>query len=226
MHSAFDGVHEFSVTPYVPGAAQDSLVPDPLDAESLVWHFDPTFFRASAFPELAGAVQLTTQQAGETEIAVVGTTVSGVAMRDTARVIIAQADPDVWRVGDARYSGGLPVRWGRFPLAAQGEGTCGLPFSIEVSRAAACVSCHDNSDEISTEYTPTQTAGYSDEDLLNIMLTGAKPAGGAFISPHLTVMPMPDCVFAEFHAFEMTETEKEGLIARVRSVPPRALATD
>lgn len=223
MYSAFDGVHEFSVTPNVPSARVDSLDSDPVKDGTLRWRFDPAFFSASAFPELAGAVKLTTQKAGTTEIKVTAETVSGVTMRGTAKVIIAEADPDVWSVGDARYQGGLPAPWGNFPLAPAGEGSCGLPYRIDVPNAAACVSCHDDRDAVSAEYTPTQTAGYSDEDLLSIMLAGLKPAGRPFISPHLTAMPMPDCIFGEFHTFEMTATEQQGLISRLRSVPPRAI---
>lgn len=85
------------------------------------------------------------------------------------------------------------------------------------------MSCHDNRDPISAEYTPTQTSNYTDEDLLNIITIGMKPAGGAFISPHLLAMPMPDCIFYEFHAFDMTELEQRGLISRLRSIPPRAV---
>jgi len=223
MYSAFDGVHEFSVTPNVPSARVDSLASDPVRDGTLRWRFDPAFFSASAFPKLPGAVKLTTKQAGTTEVEVIAETVGGVTVSGTAKIIVAQADPNIWSIGDARYQSGVPASWGNFPLASAGEGTCGLPYTIEVPTAAACVSCHNNSDETSAEYTPSQTAGYSDEDLLSIMLTGSKPAGGTFISPHLTAMSMPDCIFGEFHTFEMTALEQQGLIARLRSVPPRAI---
>jgi len=223
MYTAFDGVHAYSVTPDVPSAVDNSQDSDPLVAQTLRWQFDPAFFTASAFPEIGGAIKLTTKKAGETEIRMYGTTTSGVTMRDTAKVIIAQAEPNVWSMGDARYQEGVTASWGNFAPTQQGWGTCGLPYAIEIPRAAACVSCHDNSDQLSAEYTPTQTAGYSDADLLNIVLTGSKPPGGTFISPHLSAMPMPDCIFAEFHAFEMTELEQRGLIARLRSVPPRVI---
>jgi hypothetical protein len=223
IYSAFDGVHEFSVTPNVPSARADSLDSDPVQDGTLRWRFDPAFFSASAFPELPGAVKLTAKQAGTTEIEVIAETVSGVTVSDTAKIIVAQADPNVWSIGDARYRSGVPASWGNFPLASAGEGSCGLPYTIDVPAAAACVSCHDNSDKVSAEYTPTQTAGHSDEDLLNIMLAGSKPAGGAFISPQLTAMQQPDCIFGEFHTFEMTPLEQQGLITRLRAVPPRAI---
>ncbi|HTU57580.1 MAG TPA: hypothetical protein VMF89_04085 [Polyangiales bacterium] len=221
MHTAFDGVHEFSVTPNVPSADSDSQDSDPVDAATVRWHFDPDFFVASEFPGLAGAVKLTTRKAGETDLIMTASTRSGVTIRDTAKVVIAEADPNAWSVGEARYQSGLPASLENFLLAPEGEGTCGLPYAIDVPTTAACVSCHNNSDEIRAEYTPTQTAAYTDEELLNIVLTGQKPAGGSFISPQLTAMQMPDCIFGEFHTFEMTPLEQRGLISKLRSVPPR-----
>lgn len=32
-----------------------------------------------------------------------------------------------------------------------------------------------------------------------------------------------DCFFGEFHTFEMTPLEQQGLITRLRSLPPRAI---
>ena len=74
---------------------------------------------------------------------------------------------------------------------------------------------------LTIEHTPTQTAGYSNEQLVNIFTTGAKPAGGTFNSPFLRSAPMPDCIYAAFHTWEMTDDEKKGIIWKLRSIAPK-----
>jgi hypothetical protein len=49
---------------------------------------------------------------------------------------------------------------------------------------------------MAVEYAPTQTAKYSDSQLIDIVTTGAKPAGGTFVSPFLSDLPLSDCIFA------------------------------
>jgi hypothetical protein len=215
-------VHEFSITPHVPSARPDAMDSDLILDSTVQWRFDPAFFSASEFPELAGGVKLTTRRAGETQIEMTAQTLRGETVRDEASVTIVQVDPNAWSIGEARYQGGPLARWGNFPLGPFGERRCGLPYEVKVPSTAACVSCHDNSDEISAEYMPTQTQGYSDYDLLTIVTSGAKLAASS--SARICARcPMPDCVFAEFHAFALTPLEQQGLIARLRSVPPRAV---
>jgi hypothetical protein len=223
FYSAHDGVHAYSVTPWIPAADPDSQDSDPVLASSVVWHFDPSFVSASEFSELAGGVKLTTKRAGRTIIKLSATTLGGSKLRDSTTLDIAQADSQDWDLGNARYQNGERADLATtFPPARDGEGTCGLPFTLAFPRTAACVSCHDGRDNMSVEYSPTQTAHYSDSDLINIITTGAKPGGGILNNPFLTAKPMPDCVFAAFHTWALSEPELQGMLLKLRSIPPHA----
>lgn len=221
MFSAFDGTHEYAVTPSIPSAAENSADSDPVMANTIKWSLDNAFVKQDEFPELTAAVKLTTKKAGETTVKVTAKTLGGVQVRGEAKLTISQASQAEWDAGEARYNNGMMIPWMRPAMAADGEGVCGLPVSFELPTSAACGNCHNSMNAISVEHTPTQTAGYSNEDLVNIFTTGAKPAGGTFNSPFLRSAPMPDCIYAEFHTWEMTDDEKKGIVWKLRSIAPR-----
>jgi hypothetical protein len=221
MYSAFDGTHEYAVTPSVPSAAEGSKDSDPVMASTIKWDVDGAFLKRDEFPELTAAVKLTTKKAGSTTVKVTAKTLAGVQIRGEAKLTISPAQQNEWDAGEARYNNGMMITWMRPVMAASGEGTCGLPVTIELPKSSACGNCHAATSMITIEHTPTQTAGYSNEDLINIFTTGAKPAGGTFNSPFLRSAPMPDCIYAAFHTWEMTDDEKKGIIWKLRSIPPK-----
>jgi len=224
MYSAYDGVHAYSVTPWIPAAVPHVADSDPVLASSVRWAFDQTFVTASAFPELAGGIKLTTKRAGSTSIEVTCSTVSGAVFRQRAALHVAEADSSDWDIGNARYERGELADWAALPMnAPPGEGTCGLPLVIEFPRTAACTSCHDGRDSMSAEYTPTQFARYSDDQLIDIVKHGAKPAGDTFESSFLRELQMPDCVFANFHNWSLSEPEEQGIVLKLRSITPHAI---
>lgn len=224
MYSAFDGTHEYAVTPSVPSAAENSMDSDPVMAATIKWEIDGAFLKRDEFPELTAASKLTTKKAGKTVVKVTAKTLGGLDVRGEAPLTISEASQAEWDAGEARYNNGMMIPWMRPAMAAQGEGICGLPISIELPTSAACGNCHNSMNAISVEHTPTQTAGYSNEDLVNIFTTGAKPAGGTFNSPFLRMAPMPDCIYSEFHTWEMTDDEKKGIVWKLRSITPRVQA--
>jgi hypothetical protein len=222
MFSAFDEAHEYAVTPSVPSAAENSMDSDPVMASTLKWEVDQAFVKRDEFPELANSVKLTTKKAGKTVVKVTAKTISGTAVRGEAPLTISAAAQAEWDAGEARYNNGMMIPWMRPAMAAAGEGTCGLPVTIELPTMSACGNCHNNmNSQFTVEHTPTQTAGYSDEDLINIFTTGQKPAGFVFNSPFLRNAPMPDCIYKAFHTWEMTDDEKKGIIWKLRSITPK-----
>jgi len=224
MYSAFDdGAHEFAVTPYVPSAAMGTTDSDPVMASSLKWDLDTSFVKQDSFTELEGATKLTMKKAGKTVVKVTGKTVGGVDIRGEAPLNIDTASASEWEAGEARYNNGMMISWMRPEMVAEGEGTCGLPVTIELPKTSACGNCHNAMAEnpITIEHTPTQTAGYSREQLIDIFTTGAKPAGGTFNSFFLMNAPMPDCIYKAFHTWDMTEDEKNGVVWKLRSITPK-----
>ena len=221
MFSAFDGTHEYAVTPSVPSAAEGSQDSDPVMASTVKWQVDGAFVKQDEFPELTAAAKLTTKKAGKTVVKVTAKTLAGVSIRGEAELTISEAKQDEWDAGEARYNNGMMITWMRPAMSAAGEGTCGLPVSIELPTTSACGNCHNPMNTISVEHTPTQTAGYSNEDLVNIFSAGQKPAGGTFNSPFLRNAPMPDCIYGEFHTWEMSDAEKKGIVWKLRSIAPR-----
>jgi hypothetical protein len=221
MYSAFDGTHEYAVTPSIPSAAENSMDSTPIMASSIKWQVDGAFLKQDEFPELTAAAKLTTKKAGKTTVKATAKTLAGEQVYGEATLTISEAKQAEWDAGEARYNNGMMFSFMRPAMAAQGEGTCGLPVTIELPTTSACGNCHNPMNTISVEHTPTQTAGYSNEDLVNIFTTGAKPAGGTFNSPFLRSAPMPDCIYSEFHTWEMTDEEKKGIVWKLRSIQPR-----
>jgi hypothetical protein len=221
MYSAFDGAHDYALTPSVPSAAPTTKDADPVVASSIKWDLDAAFVKRDEFPDLPSAIKLTTKKDGKTTVKVTAKTMSGQSVRGEAALTISKASQTEWDAGEARYSNGMMITWMRPMMAAMGEGTCGLPVTIDLPKTSACGNCHNSMNAFSVEHTPTQTAGYSNEDLVNIFTTGAKPAGGTFNSPFLRNAPMPDCIYKAFHTWEMTDDEKKGIVWKLRSIAPK-----
>jgi len=81
----------------------------------------------------------------------------------------------------------------------------------------ACNTCHTaQAKTLKIENTPTQIAGYSDEELITIFTKGTKPAGAA------QKTMIPSFIWGMVHAWTVTEEEKEGLIAFLRTQAPKA----
>jgi hypothetical protein len=217
MYSAFDGKHDYAVTPSVPGAAPSDAA-DPILASSIKWHLDGAFVRQDEFPELPAATKLTTKNDGVTIVGMTAKTLSGRAIRSETELIISKANQSEWDAGEARYNNG------EMSPRMRPQSMCGLVSGIELPETSACSACHNPvNPEITIEHTPTQTAGYSNDDLIQIFTQGAKSyrRGGTYNSPFLRAAPMPDCIYKELHTWEMTDDEKRGIIWKLRSIPPK-----
>jgi hypothetical protein len=106
---------------------------------------------------------------------------------------------------------------------AGGMGSCGLPIDLtgRIPTNSACSNCHNNMGGLVIEHTPTQTAGYSNDDLIEIFTNAQKPAGGTFNSPVLKNAPMPDCIYKTFHTWMIDEDTKKGIVWKLRSITPK-----
>jgi hypothetical protein len=224
MYSAFDGAHDFQLTPSVPIADPASKDSDPLDPSTLKWQIDGAYVKQDAFDQIPAAVLLTTKKAGTTTVKATGTTKGGIKVRGEATLTISPADPAEWDKGDMRYNGGTTIDFTMLrPMrSTDGSTTCGFPISIgdQLPKTSACSNCHNSMNNISVQHTPTQTAGYSNEQLIQIFTQGEKPAGGTFNSPFLKNIPMPDCIYKSFHTWDIDDETKNGIVWKLRSIPP------
>jgi len=130
---------------------------------------------------------------------VVTLTAKAGSLKGTAQINIRQADPAEYDNGKARYNNGVTIQKGGFK---------------HPDPTLQCTNCHA-AGGMDVEHTPMQTGGYSDQDIINIMTTGTKPAGVA-----QRVMP-----FAKWHAlhqWSMTADEQHGLVTYLRSLEPQS----
>jgi len=227
MYSAYDGAHDYEVTPSVPLAAA-GIDPawDPLDPSSLEWEVDDVFVADhGAFAELPGGRLLQTKRAGNTLVKVTGMTRSGVLVRGEAPLTISAAAPDEWAAGDARYNNGISVDWSMRIAEAVRTGVCVVPAGLgQIAPVGACTTCHASPSALGNQPTPTQLALYSDGALEEIFARAALPAGGAFTSPYLRMLDpqTADCAYLAFHTWDVDERTRRGLIWKLRSLPPRS----
>ena len=148
-----------------------------------------------------GAI-LTTKGAGEV-------TITGTAggLKGTAKLTITKYTPEQWEAGKVRYTEGE-----RFVIPQIDP--CN-PRPPSISKRLACTNCHGVTGSLADiEHTPEQTGGYSDEDLVNIFTKATKPEG-------VEMRILPERVWKFFHTWEVTETEKAGILAYLRSFEPK-----
>jgi hypothetical protein len=221
MFSAYDGVHEYAVTPSVPGAVNNKgdRGGDIL-ASSLKWDFDSSFVSLGEFSDLPHSIKLTTKRAGTTVVTLTATHTYGGLFRQRAALTISRANVEEWNVGDKVYREGA--------LTSTADLDAGLPdiecAGLEKLRSStvACVDCHSSSDQNDTyaECTPVQTAGHSNSQLIDLIVAGKQPPGGTFNSC-LGAEPNPDAIYHSFHRFDLSDEEKRGIVWKLRSLPPK-----
>lgn len=222
LYSAYESTRTYQVTPSVPAAAE-GWEGEAVLASSVRWSVDSLYVTSGTFPELIGAVRLTMKRSGSTVVKVTATTLSGEQVRGEATLRIDAVSATEVAAGETAYSTVRLLDWTPAEGAAEGEGACGLPATISLPATSACNNCHNQSSTISVEHTPTQTAGHSDAALINLFTTGTRIPGEPFHSPFLRSAPMPDCLFTRFHTSELTDEEANGIVAKLRSLPPKVM---
>ena len=198
MYSAYDGVHMFKLPAVV----------DSMNASGVMWSAeDPSLVDMAPDPT-TGGVMLTMRKAGATKIIATAGGLCGVAS-----LTIAATSADDWMIGSARYNDGVLLD------PAQLRNRRGDAGAAE--RLYACTNCHGdtatNGAFKTVSHTPTQTGGFSDDDLVNIFMHGMVPTGGYFDE-----MIVSYRAWSGFHHWDMTPEQAKGVITYLRSLTPQS----
>lgn len=203
MYSAFidDGMHTFQIPAIVVGSNQ-----------SVTWIADGTMVGMQADMERPNEVLITMLRAGNTTIAV--QSMDGKC--GSATLTISSATESDWQIGNARYNDGNSLR-----LQGGATGGTGSPLELMADGGGpACTNCHGetatNGPFTDVSHTPEQTGGFSDDEILNIVLHGTFPEGGYF-DPTIA----PYAAWQNFHRWaDIQPDQQRGIITYLRSLTP------
>jgi hypothetical protein len=198
---------------YVEGGEHEAQLPVQLRDPSLrtkgakFASSDPTIATVS---DTADGATITVKRDGTVNITATLDDVSGAATLTITKFTQAQ-----WALGQARFS---KSELAIVPATPGGPITVLAALGSGGTRNAngACTTCHtEQARTLRVENTPTQIAGYSDDQLVTIFTMGKKPDG----FPQRTMIPA--FAWGTFHAWAVTEEEKPGLIAFLRTQVPK-----
>jgi hypothetical protein len=148
----------------------------------------------------------------------------------TAQLTVTSAVEADWAAGNARYNNGVGLYAGcidqnLLPVLADAGIMIHIPPDIPDSgcpdAGPACTQCHGANATggffQGVLHTPEQTAGFSDQDLINIFTTGTVPDGGAF-NPNI----IPYNFWQAFHTWSdiSTPEQQKGMVVYLRSLTP------
>jgi hypothetical protein len=198
MYSAYAPNHSFQVPVVVNNI-------DPAAATITFSASDPSFVDIVQPDTTTGIAMLTTKKAGTVEIiAAVG------GLCGSSTLTISAATEADWSTGNNRYNNMMAI-------------TGGLPRGNRDAGPGdyACTNCHGDTATSATtpfktvSHTPEQTAGFSDDELINIFKNGMVPKGGYFDT---TIVPQN--VWSGFHHWSVTDEEAKGLVVYLRALAP------
>jgi hypothetical protein len=203
MYSAFDGTHTFQVPAIVRGSNGN-----------VTWSADSRMVGMQVDKERPNEVLIQTLKAGNVVINVQ----SDDGKCGSSLLFISAAAESDWEIGSARYNDGNSLH-----LAAGASPGTGSPLEGAGGNSVrpACTNCHGetatNSAFTDVSHTPEQTGGFSDDDLLNIILRGDFPDGGYFDN---TIVNYD--AWHNFHRWaDITSDQQKGIITYLRSLTPR-----
>jgi len=198
MYSAFDGQHEFKLPAVVTGV------------KKVKWSVsDPSI--ASIETQTDGSAMITVLAAGTVDIIAKAGSVVG-----KAPLTITESKDDEWEAGNQRYNNGTVLQRPAPGMHPDGDGGGGGFFK---DKQLSCTNCHGAAADKGSgdvEHTPTQTAGYSDQDLINIFTKGQKPAG----VPQRVMMNKK--AWSKLHQWQMDEYAVKGIVVYLRSLEPKS----
>jgi hypothetical protein len=138
----------------------------------------------------------------------------------SAPLTITQFTGVDWSAGNARYNNGVPL----ISLTdAGGPISLADPSPFEPPGGGpgpACTNCHGPTATVGMfqglEETPEQMGGFSDQQLIDIVVNGIIPDGGYYDS---TIIPYP--YWQYFHRWrDLTPQQQTGIVAYLRSLTP------
>jgi hypothetical protein len=199
MYSAFDGVHRFQVPATV----------NSIDPAAITWSISDSSL--ASLQTNADGVMITVQKAGTANIIATAGTLCG-----SAPLTVTASTPDHWMVGSARYTTGDVLTVGMGGLGGPGGGGPDAG-----TREAACTSCHGDTATAgpfkTVSHTPMQTAGFSDDQLIQIFTMGVLPEGAYFDD---TIVPRQQ--WSQFHRWTMTAEQSTAMVTYLRSLTPES----
>ncbi len=198
MYSAYDGTHTFQIPAIVVGSSG-----------TVTWKADSSMVRMESNGQNSNSVMITTRKAGTVTIELS----SSDGKCGVAQLYISPATASDWKIGNARYNNGTTL-----DLSGTMSGT-GSPLETP-SGGPACTNCHGvtatNSIFTDVSHTPEQTGGFSDNDLVNIVVHGQFPDGGYFDSNIVSYYS-----WQGFHRWaDITPDHQKGIITYLRSLTP------
>jgi hypothetical protein len=201
MYSAFDGKHTFQVPALVVGSSG-----------AVTWSADATMVGMQTDNERPNEILITMLKPGNVIINVS----SADGKCGSSLLSISAAQESDWEIGNARYNNGQSLH---IANVAPGGGS---PLEQSGTGGPACTSCHGetatNGPFTNVSHTPEQTGGFSDDDLLGIILHGEFPDGGYF---DWSIVPYP--AWMNFHRWvDITPDQQRGIIVYLRSLTPQA----
>jgi hypothetical protein len=213
MYSAFDGKHTFSVPAVVRGSNGN-----------VQWSADSTYVNMSQDLERPNEVLITMKKAGAVVINVESIPDPDAAVPEAPKcgssiLTISSAAESDWEIGSARYNDGTSLHLAGSTTPTAG-GASALDLAADGGGGPACNNCHGETATSSVfkdvSHTPEQTGGFSDDQLLGIILHGQFPDSGYFdptIVPYVT--------WSAFHRWsDITTDQQRGIIVYLRSLVP------
>jgi hypothetical protein len=207
MYSAYitddHDAHTFQIPAVVSG----------VDPASVTWGVsDPTAIDCQTDPS-SGGVMITVQKAMNVTIVAQ----SGNACGQSTLNVTPATDMQ-WQRGNARYNSDVPLYGGCIGLGKHypdgGAGAC-------PTEGPACVLCHGanapkNPYFRDVAHTPEQTGGFTDQDLIDIVVNGQVPPGGYF-DP--TIISYPS--WQVFHKWsDIKGDDQQAMVVYLRSLLP------
>lgn len=196
MYSAFDGQHDFKLPAVVTGV------------KKVKWSVsDPSI--ASIETQSDGSAMISVLKAGTVDIIAKAGSVVG-----KAPLTITESQDNEWEAGNQRYNNGTVLT--RPAPGTKPDGGGGGGFK---DKQLSCTNCHGAGADKGSgdiEHTPTQTAGYSDDELVTIFTKGKKPAG----VPQRVMMDKAR--WNKLHQWQMDEYSVKGIVVYLRSLEPKS----
>jgi hypothetical protein len=202
IYSAYieNGKHTFQVPAVVFGSD-----------DNVIWSADNSIVGMQKDEERPNEVLLTMLNAGTTTLVV---QTMDRKQCGSSVLTVSPADENDWQIGNARYNDGNSVHINN--NAAPGSS----PLESMGSVGPACTSCHGETATggpfTNVSHTPEQTGGFSDDDILNIVLHGTFPPN-AFFDWSIVMYPN----WQMFHQWaDIMPDQQKGIITYLRSLTP------
>jgi len=199
MYSAYESSHKYQIPAVVNG----------ISSAAVQWGAsDPTMLTIEQDTS-TGGILITAEKAGTVNIIATAGSLCG-----SSTLTITSTTANDWMIGNARYNDGVAIH---FAPPGMGGGDGGMTMG---DGGVACTNCHGPTATMGAfndvAHTPEQTGGFSDQDLINIVVHGVVPDGGYF-DPSIISYDR----WQQFHQWtDIQSDEQQGIVTYLRSLTP------